>query len=91
MEYLNEMNIRIPQDLALVSFDDIDLFRFSYPSITAVAQPIEKIGEVSVNMLMDEINGVSQDKKQIVLPVKLVKRRSCGIFANQNGTDVNNE
>jgi LacI family transcriptional regulator, galactose operon repressor len=85
MEYLNEMNIRIPQDLALVSFDDIDLFRFSYPTITAVAQPIEKIGEISVNMLMDEINGITPNNRQVVLPVKLIERRSCGIFANQNG------
>lgn len=85
MEYLNEMNIRIPQDLALVSFDDIDLFRFSYPTITAVAQPVEKIGEESVNMLMDEINGMGQKNKQVVLPVKLIERRSCGIFTKQNG------
>ena len=82
LEYLNEMNLRIPQDLAIVSFDDIDLFRFSYPPITAVAQPIEEIGEVAVNILMDEINGLTQDKKQLALPVKLIERRSCGIFVN---------
>ncbi|MCK4989793.1 MAG: substrate-binding domain-containing protein, partial [Bacteroidales bacterium] len=81
LEYLNEMNLRIPQDLAIISFDDIDLFRFSYPPITAVAQPIEEIGKVAVNILMDEINGLTQDKKQLVLPVKLIERRSCGIFA----------
>ncbi len=88
MEYLNEMNIRIPQDIALVSFDDIDLFRFSYPTITAVAQPIEKIGEVSVNILMNEINGISQNNKEVVLPVKLIERRSCGIFTNNNGVQI---
>ena len=82
LEYLNEMNLRIPQDLAIVSFDDIDLFRFSYPTITAVAQPIEEIGEIAVNILMDEINGLTQDKKQLALPVKLIERRSCGIFVN---------
>ncbi|MCD4729095.1 MAG: substrate-binding domain-containing protein, partial [Bacteroidales bacterium] len=80
MEYLNEMNLRIPQDMAVVSFDDIDLFRFSYPTITAVAQPVEEIGEVAVNILLDEINGISQEKKQVALPVKLIERRSCGIF-----------
>ena len=83
MEYLNEMNLRIPQDLAIVSFDDIDLFRFSYPTITAVAQPVEEIGAVAVNILLDEINGISQEKKQVALPVKLIERRSCGIFENK--------
>jgi LacI family transcriptional regulator, galactose operon repressor len=88
MEYLNEMNIRIPQDLAIVSFDDIDLFRFSFPTITAVAQPIEEIGKVAVNILLDEINGTNQDFKKVVLPVKLIKRRSCGIFINKNDLNI---
>ena len=78
MEYLNEMNISIPLDVAIVSFDDIDLFRLSCPTITAVAQPIEEIGEFAVNILLDEINGLTTDKKQVILPVKLIKRRSCG-------------
>ena len=82
MEYLNEMNIRIPQDMAIVSFDDIDLFRLSYPTITAVAQPVEKIGEIAVNILLDEINGEGADTKHVTLPVKLIERRSCGIFTN---------
>ncbi len=88
MEYLNEKNVRIPQDLAIVSFDDIDLFRLSYPTITAVAQPIEEIGKMAVNILMDEIDGIAQNNKQVVLPVKLIERRSCGIFDKQNEFNV---
>ena len=92
MEYLNELNIRVPQDLAIVSFDDIDLFRLSCPTITAIAQPVEEIGKATVNMLLDEINGKTQNCKEVVLPVKLIKRRSCGIFTKQNGiTALNKE
>ena len=91
MEYLNELNIRIPQDLAIVSFDDIDLFRLSCPTITAIAQPVEKIGKATVNMLLNEINGTNQNNKQVVLPIKLIKRRSCGIFAEQNGINILNK
>ncbi len=91
MEYLNELNVRVPQDLAIVSFDDIDLFRLSCPTITAIAQPVEEIGEATVNMLLDEINGKTQNYKQIVLPIKLIKRRSCGIFAKQNGINAMNK
>ena len=82
MECFNEMNLRIPQDIALLSFDDIELYRFSYPTISAVAQPVEEIGEVAVNLLLDEINGISQNKKQVLLPVNLIQRRSSGIFVN---------
>jgi len=90
MEYLNQMNVRIPQDIAIVSFDDIDLFRFSYPTITAVSQPIEEIGKSAVNILLDEINGTQYDNKQLVLPTTLIMRRSCGIFAKHNGRTVLN-
>lgn len=79
LEYLNLLNIQIPNDIALISFDDIDLFRFNSPPITAVSQPLEKIGEESVNMLINEIDGIRNHHKEVVLPVTLVKRKSCGI------------
>ncbi|OYT14091.1 MAG: LacI family transcriptional regulator [Bacteroidetes bacterium 4572_114] len=83
LECLNEMNIRIPHDVALISFDDIDLFRFSYPTITSIAQPVENIGETAFNILLENINDNSNgNRKQIVLPVKLIERRSCGAFIN---------
>ncbi len=88
MEFLNEMNIRIPHDIAIVSFDDIDLFRFSYPAITAVAQPLEQIGTIAVNILLDEINGLNgEGKKQVILPVELIRRRSAAIFNNHREND----
>lgn len=81
LEYLNELSIRVPQDMAIVSFDDIELFQLSYPSITAVAQPIEEIGGEAVNVLFDTMNGkYSGQTKQVNLPVKLIERRSCGSF-----------
>ena len=55
LDYLTELNLRVPQDIALVSFDDIDLFRFCYPPLTAVAQPVEEIGAQAANRLFDQI------------------------------------
>lgn len=90
LEVLNEMKIRIPQDVALVAFDDIELFKFSYPSITAVAQPIQDIGTKAAELLIQQIN----DKGKVpfkavneVLPTDLVIRASCGssIRDFQNG------
>ncbi|MFC2107313.1 LacI family DNA-binding transcriptional regulator [Bacteroidota bacterium] len=83
MEYLNDMNLRIPNDLALVSFDDIDLFRFSHPSITAVSQPLDRIGEMAVNILMDEINGLTKDSTQLALAVKFIERKSSSVLIQQ--------
>lgn len=82
IDCINNLRLRIPQDLALVSFDDIDLFRLSYPPITAVAQNEERIGAEAVKILLEEINqkGKVLPKKHILLPTKLNVRRSCGSF-----------
>jgi LacI family transcriptional regulator len=78
LECLNDMKVRIPEDIALVCFDDLEVFKFSRPSITAVAQPIEEICKDAVEILLADI--VSKDKivekKQIKLPTSLVIRRS---------------
>jgi LacI family transcriptional regulator len=81
LEAINDLKIRVPQDLALITFDDIELFKFSYPSVTAVSQPIQDIGTKAAEILIQQIN--EKDKKGIrvyneVLPTDLVIRASCG-------------
>jgi len=78
LELLKKINIRIPQDVSIASFDDIELFRFSYPSITSVIQPKEEIGKLAFEVLLKQINDPELEKQQIVLPAKLVIRESCG-------------
>jgi LacI family transcriptional regulator len=78
LECLNEMKINIPEDIALVCFDDIEAFKFSRPSITAVSQPIEEICRNAVDLLLDDIKNKDKtmDKRQIKLSTSLVIRRS---------------
>ncbi|MCF8366895.1 MAG: LacI family transcriptional regulator [Bacteroidales bacterium] len=84
LECLNDMNVRIPQDVGLLSFDDIDLFKFSFPTITSIAQPVEEIGEIAFNIMLEAItNGDNGKWNQIILPVKLMKRKSSGEFKTQ--------
>jgi len=84
IEFLKEMNIKIPQDIALVSFDDIDAFKLCYPPITAVLQPIAKMGEEAVNILIENIKNNENFKyKQVSLPNQLQIRRSCGSFISE--------
>ena len=78
MEFFSDNNIKIPQNIAIVSFDNIDLFRFSNPTITAIAQPIEEIGESAFNTLIQEINNIPMNNIQVKLPVKLIIRNSSG-------------
>ncbi len=80
LECVNEMKLRIPHEIALVSFDDIALFKVFYPQITAVAQPIDDICKNSVKALLDEIKnkGTESPKVKIVLEPELIIRESCG-------------
>jgi len=78
LEILKRLNIRIPQDISVVSFDDIELFKFSYPTITSVSQPKEEIGKLAFEILLNQINDSDMKKQQITLPVTINIRESCG-------------
>ncbi len=81
-ETINNMRLKIPADIALTSFDDLDMFKFSDPPITAVAQPVQEIGEKAFGIvlnLMQNKSGKKQGKsKEIKLAVELKIRKSCG-------------
>lgn len=81
LDVLNAMGKRIPEDIAVVSFDDVDLFRYVTPSITAVSQPVAKMGEESVEILLEMIDGKGKfdvKKGQKFLSTELLVRESCG-------------
>ncbi|MBI3511585.1 MAG: LacI family DNA-binding transcriptional regulator [Bacteroidetes bacterium] len=81
-EYIHETGLRVPQDIAVISFDDVEYFRFSNPPVTAVAQPLEEIGTKAVEMLMHQLNNKNKKIKpeKIKLETELIVRKSCGAF-----------
>lgn len=85
LEVLTSMNIRIPQDLALVSFDDIDAFKLCYPPITAISQPIEEMGIKAAQILLNDIESDQDatEPQEVCLSTELVVRKSCGQFLTE--------
>ncbi len=77
IKYLRKHEYSIPQDVALISFDDLEMFDFLNPSISAVSQPLVEIGSQAVTLLLDEINGHESRKQEFVFPVSFIKRDSC--------------
>ncbi|MGC5342311.1 LacI family DNA-binding transcriptional regulator [Streptomyces sp. DT24] len=73
---LRETGHRIPQDVALVGFDDSAVARHMEPALTSVRQPIEEMGRTMARVLLQEIAGESTGRPQIVLPTELVVRDS---------------
>jgi len=69
-------NINIPNDVSLISFDDIELFRITTPEITAVSQPISDIGTSAVSLLIEKIKDVEVFPRNISLSTSLKERES---------------
>ena len=53
---LLEEGVRVPQDMSIIGFDDIELGRFLIPPLTTVGQPSREIGEKAVELLLQGIN-----------------------------------
>jgi DNA-binding LacI/PurR family transcriptional regulator len=66
--------LRIPQDLSVVGFDDIDLAPFFEPPLTTVAQPKRAMGEMAVKMVLDLL--AHEPVRDCVLPSQLIVRDS---------------
>ena len=78
LEAINELGLRIPEDLAVVSFDDSRFFSLFSPSITAVAQPVEKIAETIILQLQKllECSPADRSVETVVLNTAFMIRRS---------------
>ncbi|HJZ06887.1 MAG TPA: LacI family DNA-binding transcriptional regulator [Trebonia sp.] len=75
---LAERGIRVPDDIAVVGFDDIFPASLCDPPLTTVHQPIRKLAEVACDRLAERINDPTLRPKQQLLPTELVLRSSCG-------------
>lgn len=78
-ETLFARGVGIPEDVALIGFDDIDVARLAGIDLTTINQKIYEMGTLGVKILIDKIEGVGPPRVQkIVLESKLVIRKSCG-------------
>jgi LacI family transcriptional regulator len=73
---INEFNLRIPDDISIVGFDDIDLSKMAIPPLTTVRVYKEELGSVAVRQLRQAILGEQAGHTKIIIPVKLIKRSS---------------
>lgn len=72
--------LRVPQDVAVVGFDNIQFSRMMNPTITTVCQPFDQLGTLAVEMLVRVINGDDEHIESIHLGCELMIRESTSIF-----------
>lgn len=80
---IKEKGLRVPEDIAIVGFDDIEIAESFEPTITTIKQPLIKIGETAVELLIDQIEKNKEKPEEIrirsvELQGELIIRKSCG-------------
>jgi DNA-binding LacI/PurR family transcriptional regulator len=73
---LQEQGLRVPQDVSVMGFDDIPGAAFHTPSLTTVRQPLNRMGEVAAQSLLDRIEGEQEYPAEIAIRPELVVRES---------------
>ena len=76
MRSLHDRGLKIPEDVAVVGFDDIESARYAHPPLTTIRVYKEDIGTLAVRALLERINGLRKVPVKIVTPCDLVVRGS---------------
>lgn len=79
IQALGKRGLRIPQDIALVCFDDLPYVSRLFPFLTVVVQPAYDMGVNAAQLLLSRLDSeMSLQPRHIVLPTRLIVRHSCG-------------
>ena len=75
---LHELGLRVPEDIAVVGFDDLPEAMVTFPFLTVAAQPAFEEGQRAVAVLLARLADPARPPQEVVLPTRLVVRRSSG-------------
>jgi LacI family transcriptional regulator len=79
IEAVREVGLGVPEDVALVCFDDIEYASRLHPFLTVMEQPAEEFGTLATQLLLDRVHGRGPERARlVVLPARFIVRRSCG-------------
>lgn len=80
-----DLGVRVPEDVAVVGFDDVAEAAVQSPALTTVAVPREELGRMAAEKLLDLVDFPGQPPMRISMPVRIVVRESCGIRRRAKG------
>ncbi len=82
LHVLHTRRVAVPEEIAVVGFDDIDDARYSEPQLTSIAPGREQIARTAVDMLLERIAGVDVPPRRVVADFELVERESSAFGAD---------
>ncbi len=78
MQAFQEEGFRTPEDISIVGFDDISIASFAIPALTTVRQPLEEMGRIAAQTLLDRIYDSAPYVEEIAVEPKLIVRKTTG-------------
>src|SRR5690606_16093524 len=78
LKYISELGLRVPEDLAVVSFDESEAFDLFYSPVTYVRQSILEMWKAAVRVQLEQIKDGDKPAELICIDTALVIRKSCG-------------
>jgi DNA-binding LacI/PurR family transcriptional regulator len=73
-----ELGVRVPEDVAVVGFHDIEQARYTTPALTTIAHPRVELGEMAAEALFTRLEGEEVEVRDRIVPVSLMVRESSG-------------
>jgi LacI family transcriptional regulator len=79
LEAIEKLKLKIPTDIAVICFDDEDIFRLYPPGISSIQQPVKEIAAKAMQMLIEQMNDkpISSSRKQVTLKPIFIQRGSA--------------
>lgn len=74
---IQEQGLNVPEDVAIISFDDVEMAKFASCPLSTIKVPTELMGKTSVKLLVDRLDGREIPLK-VTVPTELIERESCG-------------
>ncbi len=75
---LHEADLHVPDNIAVVGYDDIPAAAYSCPPLSTIRQPMKNVGEVATRLLIEAIENPDAEKKEVLLKSEFIQRASCG-------------
>lgn len=77
MQAIGELGLRIPEDISLIGFDDIEVARYLRPALTTVKMTLVEMALIANNALITSIENNSSFSANYIVPAELIERDSC--------------
>ncbi|GAE32725.1 LacI family DNA-binding transcriptional regulator [Alkalihalobacillus hemicellulosilyticus] len=74
---IQRADLRVPEDISVIGFDDIQMSQYMSPALTTIRQDTELIGKTAANLLIEQINDKKKRAMSVKIPVSLIERDSC--------------